>query len=143
MVRTRNAYDRSHAALSEIRKILIAQARKEKPMTYLQLTGRVCFLNLIPNSRQLRDLLMSISMSEHAAGRPLLSAVVVRKHRPHRGLPGKGFFTKLPPLSAVKRLTGRNAGSTRPKRCTAIGSTMEMEGTERFSEQFVYYVRFP
>jgi hypothetical protein len=104
MVRTRNAYDRSHAALSEIRKLLIAQAKKEKPMTYLQLTGRVRSLNLIPNSRQLRDLLMSISMNEHAAGRPLLSAVVVRKHRPHRGLPGKGFFTKLPPLSGCKKI---------------------------------------
>ena len=97
------SHERPHPAIKEIRKILVAQAKKGKPMTYLHLISRIRSVNLIPNSRELRDWLISISMNEYAAGRPLLSAVVVRKHRPHEGIPGRGFFTKLPPMWSCKK----------------------------------------
>jgi hypothetical protein len=103
IVKTKNSLAQPHPAILEIRRILIAQAKLGKPMTYLHLVSEIRSIDLIPNSKRLETWLTSISMEEHAARRGLLSAVVVRKHSPNKGIPGKRFFTGLAPMSNCRK----------------------------------------
>jgi hypothetical protein len=52
------------------------------------------------------DLLGEISAGEHAAGRPLLSAVVVRRD-PTLPIPGPGFFRLAKDLGSMSKGTDR------------------------------------
>jgi hypothetical protein len=77
------------AAKQEIREILVATARAENVITYQELTTRLTTGRLEPDSVALAQLLGEISAAEDAAGRGLLTVVVVRKGS---GRPGRGFF---------------------------------------------------
>jgi hypothetical protein len=85
----------SHPAQKEIRRILVNRAKKTELITYKELTKLIRTIKLVPNSKILSDLLTSISYDEKAAGRGLLSAIVIRKTRTGNGMPGKGFFRKF------------------------------------------------
>ena len=82
--------------MQKIRTILVSRAKRGGLITYSDLARRIR-PRVIPNSSQLSDWLTAISLAEYSARRGLLSAVVVRKHRKKGlGIPGVGFFTKLP-----------------------------------------------
>jgi hypothetical protein len=79
-------------AKSEAREAMIAAARGPKgTLTYNELARRITSLRLEADSLALRQLLSEISVAEDAAGRGMLSVVVV--HQGGDGLPGHGFFT--------------------------------------------------
>jgi hypothetical protein len=79
------------AAKVAARRVLAAHAAAGDTITYAELAaaplGSIPFR---PDDAALGRLLGEVSTEEDAAGRGLLSAVVVRKHG---GLPGNGFFT--------------------------------------------------
>lgn len=78
------------AAVREAQSAMAERARKGGTMTYSQLVGQIQSLHLEPHDPRLFHLLGQISSEEDAAGRGLLTAVVV-----HAGdrQPGEGFFT--------------------------------------------------
>jgi len=76
-------------AKSEMRNILIEIAKKQDIIPYSELVKRVQIISLEASSYALADMLGEISTTEDAAGRGMLSAVVVHKDD---NLPGKGFF---------------------------------------------------
>ena len=79
-------------AKREARDIMIATARTAKgTITYNELARRIASLRLAPDSPTLRELIGEISFAEDAAGRGMLSVVVI--HQGGDGLPGHGFFT--------------------------------------------------
>jgi hypothetical protein len=89
--------------LQKIRAILVSRAKRGGLITYSDLARRIR-PRPIPNGRQLSAWLTSISLTEYNAGRRLLSAVGVRRHRKQGfGIPGVGSFTKFPPLRFYKR----------------------------------------
>jgi len=65
-------------AEEEIRRILIRLAKRRELITYSSLVRLVRSSRMNPNSVSLSNRLTSISEKEFAAGRRLLSAVVVR-----------------------------------------------------------------
>lgn len=68
------------ALKSEIRLILIDTAKSARgTITYSGLTEKIVSANLVPNSEILSAALTEISEEENAAGRGMLSAVVIRK----------------------------------------------------------------
>ncbi len=73
----------------EISEILVETARRRATITYQQLTERLTVAQLAPNDPSLAPLLREISEAEDAAGRGLLTAVVVRRDT---GRPGRGFY---------------------------------------------------
>lgn len=87
---------------SLLRAHLIAVARRRETTTYAA-AGRAVGLNVHdPADRErLATLLRAISTAEHAAGRPMLTAVVVLQGR---GRPGRGFFN-------LARELGRHDGA--------------------------------
>lgn len=93
---TREHYDHGFpaadwaAAKEEARQAMIARARRRKLITYSELVTEIRALDLEPQSPQLAHLLGEISTEEHAAGRGMLSVVVV--HKTGDGMPGSGFF---------------------------------------------------
>lgn len=70
------------------RKIMIAAARKERTITYTDIAAKLGN-DLQPHESPLWNLLGEVAEAENAAGRSLLSAVVVLKDK---GIPGSGFF---------------------------------------------------
>ena len=76
-------------AREEARQILIQCAKDDRTITYRELVAEIRTIRLTPRSRELGEILNQISSAEHAAGRGILSAVVVSKSR---GIPGSGFF---------------------------------------------------
>ena len=78
-------------AKREARDAMIAVARGAKgTISYTDLCGKITSAQLEPDSEALRDLLGDISTAEDAAGRGMLSVVVV--HQSGDGRPGRGFF---------------------------------------------------
>jgi hypothetical protein len=73
-----------------IREHLIGVARKQATTTYAEI-ARLAGLDVddAADRERLAGLLREISTAEHAAGRPMLTAVVVHRGR---GRPGRGFF---------------------------------------------------
>jgi len=96
--------ERRSKAKEEIRRILVDVAKQRRLISYLELVRKVRAFRMIPNSPQLSGLLTEISRSERAAGRGLLSAVVVKKRRKRYGIPGNGFFI----LVAIPELNSPN-----------------------------------
>jgi hypothetical protein len=77
------------ALKTEILGVLAEVARVGRLITYRELTARLTAVPLAPDASALAPILREISEAEDAAGRGLLTAVVVLKGK---GVPGKGFF---------------------------------------------------
>jgi hypothetical protein len=88
--------------IDRLREYLIAVARRGETTTYAGVMGAAGLDVDEPADRvRLAGLLREISTAEHAAGRPMLTAVVVHRGR---GRPGRGFFE-------LARSLGLHAGS--------------------------------
>jgi hypothetical protein len=103
IAKTKIPHDRPHPAIQEIRSILVDRARHRDLISYSDLVSRIRSIRLIARSSFLADLLTVISREEYAAGRGLLSAVVVKKTRHGLGIPGTGFFSRLAPVSNCRK----------------------------------------
>src|SRR5438270_6474594 len=79
-----------NAAKEEIRDILFRRVKEEKTIFYSELVEEVHAVKLRAKDPALDTLLDEISREEDAAGRGMLSVVVVRKDK--ESLPGPGFF---------------------------------------------------
>ena len=77
-------------AREEARQILIGCAREERQITYSDLVGEMHAITLDPHDPVLGYMLGQISHQEHAAGRGMLSVLVV--HKTGDRMPGPGFF---------------------------------------------------
>ena len=69
-----------------VHKRLIEVAKRKETVSYSEM-ARIADLHV--RSRALFQILDDVSTAEHAAGRPLLTAVVIRKED---GVSGAGFF---------------------------------------------------
>lgn len=78
------------AAKAEARRALIDRARIQSTISYQELASRITAIAVEPWSTALHVLLGEISTEEDAAGRGLLSAIVV--HKDGDKMPGPGFF---------------------------------------------------
>ena len=76
-------------AREEARQILIQCAREGGKITYSELAAELGTVRLEPNSSAFHAIRDEISRSENAAGRGMLSALVIRKDKRISGL---GFF---------------------------------------------------
>src|SRR5437773_1992567 len=76
--------------MDSLRDFLIAVARQRATTTYAE-AARLAGLDVddAEDRGRLAASLRAVSTAEHAAGRPLLTAVVVHRGR---GRPGRGFF---------------------------------------------------
>lgn len=74
----------------EMRQILISRAKVRGMIPYSELTQKIKSINLDPESYALTAMLGEISSEENAAGRGMLSVVVV--HKTGDMQPGPGFF---------------------------------------------------
>lgn len=77
------------AAKEEARQAMIAAASRRKVITYAELVTGIHTLRLEPRSKHLAHMLGEVSTAERAAGRGMLTVVVVRKSDQ---IPGAGFF---------------------------------------------------
>jgi hypothetical protein len=77
-------------AKEEIRWILIATAQAQEVISYSDLVRHVQTIRLEAHDKRLFEMLGEISIQEAAAGRGMLSVVVVHKHGDMQ--PGPGFF---------------------------------------------------
>jgi len=78
------------AAKSEIRDVLAARARVRGMIPYSELVSKLTTVRLEPDSFALAALLGEVSTEEDAAGRGMLSVIVVHKNGDMQ--PGSGFF---------------------------------------------------
>ena len=78
------------AAKEEMRQTLIERARVRGMIPYSDLVDQVISVNLEPNSYALAAMLGEISSDEDAAGRGMLTVIVVHKEGDMQ--PGPGFF---------------------------------------------------
>lgn len=74
----------------EMRSALISRARDGRPISYTDLTGQVHAINFSPDDHALHYMLGQVSEEEDAAGRGMLSVIVI--HRDGDMMPGTGFF---------------------------------------------------
>ena len=79
-----------NAAKDEMRQALIERARLRGMIPYSDLVDQVTTITLEPNSPALAAMLGEISTEEDAAGRGMLSVIVV--HKVGDMQPGPGFF---------------------------------------------------
>ena len=77
-------------AREEARQILIRCAREGQRISYSELAGHMKVIKFKRDAHAFHHLLGEISREEHAAGRGMLSSLVVRKRGNRR--PGDGFF---------------------------------------------------
>ena len=77
-------------AKEEARRHLILLASGQMNTTYKQLTDHIHAINFRPNDPMYHRLLDEISVSEHQAGRGMLSVLVVREDT---RMPGIGFYS--------------------------------------------------
>lgn len=78
------------AARDEAKALMIARARRGRLIAYSELVADIKALKLEPRDPRLFALLGEISTEETAAGRGMLTAVVVQKSGDKQ--PGPGFF---------------------------------------------------
>ncbi|MCL6442743.1 MAG: RNA polymerase sigma factor region1.1 domain-containing protein [Alicyclobacillus sp.] len=78
------------SAKEEIRKILISRAKLRGMIPYSELADKLETVRLTPDSHALHEMLGEISVEEDAAGRGMLSVIVVHKYGDMQ--PGPGFF---------------------------------------------------
>ena len=79
-----------YAAKEEMREILAERARLRGTIPYSELVGRIETISMEPDSYALAHMLGEISGEEDAAGRGMLSVIVVHKLGDMQ--PGPGFF---------------------------------------------------
>lgn len=79
-----------NAAKEEMRQALIERARLRGMIPYSELVDQVTTIRLQPNSFALAAMLGEISAEEDAAGRGMLTVIVVHKDGDMQ--PGPGFF---------------------------------------------------
>ncbi len=77
-------------AKEEMRQVLIETAKRGETIPYSVLVLKVRTITFDPNAYALAHMLGEISTEEDAAGRGMLSVVVVHKHGDMK--PGPGFF---------------------------------------------------
>ena len=77
-------------AKREVKAVLIARAKARDIISYMELVGQVTALQLEPQSSALSTMLREIAAEEHAAGRGMLTALVVYSSGDMQ--PGPGFF---------------------------------------------------
>src|SRR5688572_20040482 len=75
---------------AEAREILVATARLRGMITYGDLASRMTTIMVEPHDQVLWEIIGDVARDEEAAGRGLLSVVVVHKHGDME--PGGGFF---------------------------------------------------
>jgi len=81
---TRLSEERLQTYLPEVRSYLVQAARNQSLVSYLELA------NAVGTSRgHIGDVLDALDIEEHERQHPLISAIVVYKHR---RTPGPGFF---------------------------------------------------
>lgn len=78
------------AAKEEMRAVLIATARTKWTISYTELTEKVHTIHFSPDAAAFHHMLDDIFREEDAAGRGMLSVIVVHKEGDKR--PGPGFF---------------------------------------------------
>lgn len=78
------------AAKEQAKGVLTAAASRKGRVFYSELVGQISALDLEPYDSRLFHLLGEISTEEAAAGRGMLTAIVVHKYG--EMLPGQGFF---------------------------------------------------
>jgi molybdopterin synthase catalytic subunit len=78
------------AAKAEAKQVLIERAKARDTISYSELVRRIRLIELEAHDPRLNELLMEISSEEDAAGRGMLTAIVV--HRSGDMHPGPGFF---------------------------------------------------
>ena len=84
-------HEQWHEASKEMRKILIARAKRNATVYYSELSDKLLpIANIEPHSYAMANMLGEISVDEHNAGRPLLSAAAILKAD---NIPGGGFYT--------------------------------------------------
>jgi hypothetical protein len=81
---------------------LVEVARQQRTVYYKDVAQQFKDRRLDHKSEAMVDLLGEISAEEHAAGRPLLSAVVVRND-PELPIPGRGFFRLARNLGSMSK----------------------------------------
>jgi hypothetical protein len=91
-------------AKEEMRQILIEKAKARETITYSDLLSKIQTIKLHRGLRPFTDMLGEISREEDAAGRGMLTVLVVYKN--HGKLPGDPFFTLADEL-------GRNTSNRR------------------------------
>jgi hypothetical protein len=79
-----------NAAKEEMRDALIPRAAAEDTMSYTELTTKIHSIHFAPDDHSLHHMLGEISEEEDAAGRGMLSVIVV--HKEGDKMPGPGFF---------------------------------------------------
>jgi hypothetical protein len=79
-----------HQAKREVKTVLIGQAKARSVISYFEVAARVTAIKLGPDSLALRTMLREIGAEENAAGRGMLSALVV--DRSGQREPDMGFF---------------------------------------------------
>lgn len=86
------AYDESewHATKTALRRFLVAKARARSVVPYSSVVSEIGPIHFDANSSAFHRMLDEVSAEEDAAGRGLLTVVVVHKHDDMR--PGPGFF---------------------------------------------------
>ena len=84
---TKEVWDR---AKSEGKAILSARAKRPKPIAYSEFVNQLTTIRLEPRDIRLAYLLEDISIEENAAGRGMLTVLVVHKSGDMK--PGPGFF---------------------------------------------------
>ncbi len=77
------------AAKAEARRILVQKAKARELIEYGQLTEQIHPIHFDPHGTLFRRFLGQLSREEDAAGRGMITAIVVHKAD---GLPGGGFF---------------------------------------------------
>jgi hypothetical protein len=66
-----------HQAKQEVKAVLVDRAKAKDVISYFELAVRVAAIKLDPDSLALRTMLREIGNEEHAAGRGMLTALVV------------------------------------------------------------------
>ena len=77
------------SAKEQAKTVMVQRARRGRTMTYTDLCNEIEAIRFDPHDPRLPHFLGQISTEEDAAGRGMITAVVVHKHD---GQPGKGFF---------------------------------------------------
>lgn len=90
-----------NTAKEEMMQILVGRAKLKDTISYSELVAQVQTIHLAPDSHALAAMLGEISSAENAAGRGMLSVLVVHKDGDMQ--PGPGFFD-------LAKSLGRNTG---------------------------------
>lgn len=74
----------------ELRQALIARAKLRGMIPYCELVDMIATIRLEPHSQSIADMLREVAVEEDAAGRGMLTVIVV--HKVGDMQPGPGFF---------------------------------------------------